>query len=209
MPVATFPIGPLATNSYVFHVNNLAVAIDVGGEPAEMISYLADHALELKAICLTHMHFDHLYGVAELAGASGAPVYAPEGDAPIANSESARGGIWGMPPVPPFKSLPLPAGELVLGPALRCEILDTPGHTPGGVSYYFRDEKVVFTGDALFYRSMGRTDFPGGSQDQLLSSIRNVLFKLPDDVTVYPGHGPSTTIGAERRSNPFCGDFNW
>lgn len=207
MPVATFPIGPLATNSYVFNVNNQAIAIDVGGEPAEMLAYIADNGLELKAICLTHMHFDHLYGVAALSGASGAPVYAPAGDAPIADTESARGGIWGMPPVPPFKSLALPAGELALGPGLRCQVLDTPGHTPGGVSFYFEKEKVVFTGDALFYRSMGRTDFPGGSQEQLLESIRNVLFRLPDDVTVYPGHGPSTTIGAERRGNPFCGDF--
>lgn len=206
MPVATFPIGPLATNSYIFNVDADAVAIDVGGDPDEMLTYIAANSLTLRAICLTHMHFDHLYGVAELAGATGAPVYAPAGDAPIAHTESATGGIWGMPPVPPFKSQPLPEDRLVLG-ALDCHILKTPGHTPGGVSFYFSQQKVVFTGDALFYRSMGRTDFPGGSQNELLCSIRNVLFRLPDDVAVYPGHGPATTIGAERSQNPFCGEF--
>lgn len=206
MPTATFPIGPLATNSYIFNEGSHAIAIDVGGDPDDMLQYLAQHKLKLEAVCLTHLHFDHLYGVAALAAATGAPVYAPTGDAPIAGGESARGGLWGMPVVPPFESLPLEPGRTSFGP-LACDVLSTPGHTPGGVSFYFAPQKVVFTGDALFYRSVGRTDFPGGSQDTLLRSVRDVLFALPDDVTVYPGHGPSTTIGDERRLNPFCGDI--
>ena len=206
MPIATFPLGPLGTNSYILNTGANAVAIDVGGDPAPMLEYLAAQKLTLDAICLTHRHFDHVYGVASLAEATGAPVYSPAGDEVIATTESGMGGIWGMPPVTPFASKPMPVGETQFG-GMECIVLDTPGHTPGGVSLYFPAEKAVFTGDALFYRSMGRTDFPGGSQDQLLHSIRDVLFRLPDDVTVYPGHGPGTTIGDERRQNPFCGEF--
>lgn len=206
MPVATFPLGPLQTNSYLIHNAGQAVAVDVGGEPAPMLEYLTEHKLALAAICLTHRHFDHLYGVAELAGATKAVVYAPTGDDSLAETESGKGGIWGFPPVPPFDSLPMPTGSASFG-GMECRVLETPGHTPGGVSLYFPAEKLVFTGDALFYRSMGRTDFPGGDQATLLRSIKDVLFTLPEDTTVYPGHGPPTSIGDERKNNPFCGEF--
>ena len=206
MPVATFPLGPLQTNSYLIHNADRAVAVDVGGDPAPMLAYLTEHKLALAAICLTHRHFDHLYGVAELAKAAKAAVYAPTGDDSLAETESGKGGIWGFPPVPPFDSLPMPTGQTDFG-GMECRVLETPGHTPGGVSLYFPAERLVFTGDALFYRSMGRTDFPGGDQTTLLHSITETLFKLPDDTTVYPGHGPATSIGDERRNNPFCGEF--
>lgn len=206
MPVATFPLGPLQTNSYLIHNAGQAVAVDVGGEPAPMLEYLTEHKLALAVICLTHRHFDHLYGVAELAGATKAVVYAPTGDDSLAETESGKGGIWGFPPVPPFDSLPMPTGSASFG-GMECRVLETPGHTPGGVSLYFPAEKLVFTGDALFYRSMGRTDFPGGDQATLLRSIKDVLFTLPEDTTVYPGHGPATSIGDERKNNPFCGEF--
>lgn len=206
MPIATFPLGPLGTNSYLLNSGPAAVAIDVGGDPQHMLEYLAAHKLTLEAICLTHRHFDHLYGVARLAAETGSAVYSPPGDNVLANSESGMGGIWGMPLVTPFESEPMPLGPTVFG-GMECVVLETPGHTPGGVSLYFPGEKAVFTGDALFYRSMGRTDFPGGDQEQLLRSIRHTLFRLPDDVTVYPGHGPATSIGDERRHNPFCGEF--
>ena len=124
----------------------------------------------------------------------------------LIGTESSDGGIWGFPPVPAFESRDLPTGPQVFG-GMACTVLDTPGHTPGGVSYYFPDEKAVFTGDALFYRSLGRTDFPGGDHDTLLHSIRKVLFALPEETAVLPGHGPATSIGNERRNNPFCGDF--
>ncbi len=206
MPIATFPIGPLATNSYIINDSAEAVAIDVGGEPSEIQNYLASRSLTLAAICLTHMHFDHLYGVADLAEATGAPVLAPEGDNPIIDTESTKGGIWGMPLVKPFETRPLPLGKTKFGD-MDCMVLETPGHTPGGVSLYFPKFNAVFTGDALFNRSLGRTDFPFGNHQQLLASIREKLFTLPDSVEVYPGHGPATTIGAEKRENPFCGEF--
>lgn len=204
MPIATFPLGPLSTNSYIIHNADQAIAIDVGGDPAPMLEYLQTHKLILADICLTHMHFDHLYGVASLAEATGAPVLAPDADEPIRDTESAKGGIWGMPPVTPFKMETLPLGKIKLA-GMECTILSTPGHTPGGVSLYFPAENAVFTGDALFYRSIGRTDFPCGNHQQLLQSINEKLFTLPDNVEVYPGHGPATTIGDEKRLNPFCG----
>lgn len=204
MPIATFPIGPLATNCYLIHNHIDTVAIDVGGDPAPMLEYLENNQLKLVAICLTHLHFDHLYGVDALARAANAPVYGPEGDDPIRNTESAQGGIWGMPKVPPFEMQPLKTGKQQFGD-LNCLVLSTPGHTPGGVSLYFPEDKAVFTGDALFYRSIGRTDFPLGNHQQLLQSITGQLFALPDDTEVYPGHGPATTIGDEKKNNPFIG----
>lgn len=206
MAVAAFPLGPLGTNSYIINSGEDAVSVDVGGDPAPILAYLEEKKLKLLAVCLTHRHFDHVYGVAALADATGAPVYAPAGDDAIAASQAATGGIWGMPPVPPFKAEPLPLGKVSFG-SLKCDVLETPGHTPGGVSLYFPQQNCVFTGDALFCRSIGRTDFPGGDHARLLASINETLFALPDAVAVYPGHGPSTTIGAEKRENPFCGQY--
>ena len=124
MPVATFPLGPLQTNSYLIHNAGQAVAVDVGGEPASMLAYLTEHKLTLAAICITHRHFDHLYGVAELAGAAKAAVYVPTGEDSLAETESGKGGIWGFPPVPPFDSLPMPTGQTDFG-GMECRVLET------------------------------------------------------------------------------------
>lgn len=206
MPIATFALGPLGTNSYIVNHTEQALAIDVGGDPAPVLEYLKENNLILAAICLTHRHFDHVYGVHQLAKATGATVYAPAADDVLADTESGRGGVWGMPLVTPFDSVPLPLGKTVLA-GMECIVLETPGHTPGGVSFYFPGLNAVFTGDALFYRSLGRTDFPGGSHETLLKSIHEKLFTLPDTVVAYPGHGPATTIGDEKKHNPFCGEF--
>lgn len=206
MPIEKFAIGPLATNSYLIYEGREAVAIDVGGEPEDMLASLHGNNLVLAAICLTHLHFDHLYGVADLAAATGAPIYAPKGDAPLLQTESGAGGIWGLPKVKEFGSLPLQPGKTEFG-GMECIVLETPGHTPGGVSFYFPAQKAVFTGDALFFRSIGRTDFPMGDHQLLLKSVKERLLTLPDDVIAYPGHGQATEIGVERRENPFVGEF--
>ena len=206
MPIAKFALGPLETNCYVVSNDREAVIIDVGGDPAPMQEYLTQRNLKLLAVCLTHKHFDHAYGVAALAAATGAPVYASRHEACLDNTESVRGGIWGFPPVPPYTTEDLPAGKRRFGD-LVFTVLDTPGHTPGGISLYYPAENAVFTGDALFFRSIGRTDFPGGDQALLLRSIREQLFALPESTDAYPGHGPATTIGDERRQNAFCGDL--
>lgn len=151
MPYSVYPLGPLETNSYLVYKDGQAVVIDAGGDPAPILHDLRAKGLTLAAICLTHRHFDHMYGVATLVKETGAPVYSPVHDACLIGTESSDGGIWGFPPVPAFESRDLPTGQQVFG-GMTCTVLDTPGHTPGGVSYYFPDEKAVFTGDALFYR---------------------------------------------------------
>lgn len=206
MRITSFPLGPIETNSYILDNGRDALSIDVGGDPAPILAFLQKEKLTLLAILVTHRHFDHLYGIHALQEALHVPAYVPTGDDCIAQTESSRGGIWGMPLVPDFEATPLPGKNLIIG-SFACRVLLTPGHTPGGVSYYFEKAKAVFTGDALFYRSLGRTDFPGGNHAQLVRSIRENLFTLPADTTAYPGHGPETNIGEERLENPFIGDF--
>lgn len=207
MSVFVFPLGPLSTNSHLLASSDgKAVAIDVGGDPEPMLAHIREHGLVLTDILLTHLHFDHTYGVAALAKATGATVRIPPHDRCLLQDESGRGGMWGFPLVPEYDGQDLEKGDHVFA-GMRCTVLDTPGHTPGGVSLHFPDEGCVFSGDALFRRSIGRTDFPGGDHELLLRSLRMLLESLPGDLTVYPGHGPTTTIGEEKLSNPFCGDF--
>lgn len=206
MPLACFPLGPLQTNSYLLHNDTQALAIDVGGDPQPMIDYLNQYNLTLEAICLTHLHFDHTYGVAELKKATKCQVYASKGDDPIKDTEASQGGIWGFPLVESFVNEDLPLGEKILA-GFNCKVLSTPGHTPGGVSLYFKEQGLVFVGDALFYRSIGRTDFPLGNFEQLITAIKTQLFTLPQETRVLPGHGPETTIQDEKLHNPICGDF--
>ena len=161
MRVTSFPLGPIETNSYILDDGKNALSIDVGGDPAPILDFLSRENLTLLATIITHQHFDHLYGVHALQEKLGTPCYCPKGDAPIENTESTKGGLWGLPRVPEFRKEYLPDGEDTIGP-FHFKILPTPGHTPGGVSFYFPDAKSVFTGDSLFYRSMGRTDFPFG-----------------------------------------------
>lgn len=137
MPVATFPLGPLQTNSYLIHSGKQAVAVDVGGEPEPMLEYLTTHGLTLAAICITHRHFDHVYGVAELQKATGAPVYISADDDCLEGTESAQGGLWGFPSVTAYTAQPIAMGSTTFG-GMDCTVLATPGHTPGGVSLFFQ-----------------------------------------------------------------------
>ncbi len=206
MHVNPFPLGPLGTNSYILDNGIEALAIDVGGDPADMLAFLSRNNLKLLAILITHRHFDHLYGVAALQKVLDVPCYLPSGEDVLRDSEAAQGGIWGMPMVPAFSETSLSEGSTRIG-SFEITVLNTPGHTPGSVSYYIREAGCVFTGDALFYRSVGRTDFPMGDHQKLLASIRENLFTLPPETIVYPGHGPQSSIGDERQHNPFVGDF--
>lgn len=206
MPIETFPLGPLDTNCYVLSLDGYALAIDPGGDPKEVIAYLQKHNLTLGAILITHLHFDHIFGVAALHKATGAQIYTPHGDAPLMQTPLGRGGMWGFPTVDEFTASPLAAGEHVFG-SIPCTVLATPGHSEGSLSYYFKQMNAVFPGDVLFYRSVGRTDFPGGSQEVLLASIQEKLFTLPKATQVYPGHGPATQIEDEMLNNPYCSAF--
>jgi glyoxylase-like metal-dependent hydrolase (beta-lactamase superfamily II) len=207
MDIKTFPIGPLETNCYVAVSGGAAVAVDVGGDPSPVVEYLQKKSLSLEAVLLTHLHCDHLYGVDELAKAFGAKVYAGAEDASLMGTELGRGGFMGLPLVPPFDWEPVTSGEIsVIGQP--CRVLATPGHSAGSLSYYFPQAGVVFVGDLLFYRSIGRTDFMGGDYDTLIRSVVNGIFPLPDATEVYSGHGPATTVGDEKRHNPFFSEFS-
>jgi glyoxylase-like metal-dependent hydrolase (beta-lactamase superfamily II) len=207
MQIVNFPLGPLETNCYVIHTENEATVVDPGGPPDAVLNYLDQKKLSLTHILLTHLHFDHTYGVAKLAAKTGGAIFGPEADRFMLNNELGGGGGWGMPSVERFEYKALDEGDIsMLGTV--CTGLATPGHTPGGLSFYFPDLGAVFSGDTLFYRSIGRSDFPGGNHNTLCSSIRSKLFQLPDNTAVYSGHGPATVIIDEKRQNPFVGAFS-
>lgn len=206
MPVETFPLGPLDTNCHVVYNDKDAVVVDPGGDMSggldDVLELLKRRKLTLQAIICTHFHFDHIYGVAALAQLTNAPVYAPPGDGVLLQTEVGGGGVWGFPQVAPFKWQELKEGVQTFG-SITCDVLATPGHTPGSVSIYLPDMKSVLTGDLLFFHSVGRTDFPGSSPDALRKSLHKKIFVLPPETEVFPGHGPNTNVGEELANNPY------
>ncbi|GFK95918.1 Hydroxyacylglutathione hydrolase GloC [Fundidesulfovibrio magnetotacticus] len=206
MQVEMYSLGPLETNSYLAVEGASAVAVDVGGDPAPMLRHLERCGATLTHILLTHLHFDHAYGVKALAEATGATVHAGAADRVLLDSELGQGGFMGLPRLNPYAFQDLAEGETeLLGQP--CRVLATPGHSPGSLTYHFPKAGVAFTGDVLFYRSIGRTDFPGGSLDTLLEAVRSKLFTLPGETVLYPGHGPETTVTQEKLHNPYFSDF--
>jgi hydroxyacylglutathione hydrolase len=202
MHIESFNLGPLETNCHVLSHEGLAVAVDPGGDPAEVLSHLASQKLTLTHILVTHLHFDHIYGCAALAKATGAPILTPPGDAALMQTELGGGGMFGFPRVEPFESSPAVEGPATFA-GLECLCLSTPGHSPGSMSYYFPQAGAAFVGDLIFYRSVGRTDFPGGSSATLKKSVQEKIFTLPGETVLYSGHGLETTVNAERTHNPF------
>jgi len=204
MRVETLAVGAFATNCYVVAGDggDECAVIDPGGEGERVAAFVQGAGLTVKYVLATHGHADHTGGVAAVKAALGGLFVAPEADVEML----ARPDGWMTAMLPDFE-MPPPVDVAVrdgdvleLGEA-EFRVLATPGHTPGGVSYVVGD--VVFAGDTLFQGSIGRTDLPGGSLEEELASIRYVLFPLGDEVTVFSGHGPATTIGHERRTNPF------
>ena len=205
MIVETLPVGPLETNCYLIGCaeTRLAAVIDPGGDAADILSAVEQHKLTLKYILLTHAHFDHIGGVAELVEATHASVALHPGDLALLRTRggAALFGIFIRPC--PEPDVALAEGQVIEIGTLKLNVLHTPGHTPGHVTFHEPTAKAAFDGDVLFMQGIGRTDFPGSSYQQLMDSIRNKLFALPDDTTLYPGHGPATTVGDEKWSNPF------
>lgn len=199
-------MGPLETNCYIVYSGKMAVVIDPGGQADELLDLANHEGLQITHILLTHLHFDHTYGVRALAEGTGAKTLASEKDRFMLQSEMGLGGMWGMPSVPKYDFAGIEPGDLKLECGM-CKVLETPGHSPGGLSFYFDEIQAVFSGDSLFYRSIGRTDLPGGNQNTLLRSIREQLYSLPDETAVYPGHGLSSFIGDEKLNNPYSSDF--
>lgn len=205
--INTFTLGPWDTNCYVvsYPPDPACWVVDVGFEPGELIDAIAKGGLSPRAVILTHAHLDHIGGVDELLarfpGVS-VMIHEAEGDwlrDPRLNLSAFMGA--GVTAHGPDRVLH-DADELTLaGRAWR--VLHVPGHSPGGIGLYSAGDATVISGDALFAGSIGRTDFPGSSMEVLAGSIRSRLYALPDDTAVLPGHGPPTTIGREKRSNPY------
>lgn len=203
MPVLTFTYGPLENNAYLVYRGKDAIIADPPDNSSLVLDALKREGLTLRAILLTHLHFDHASGCASLSEATGLPVHVGTEDWEMKEVLLSRGMRFGLPEVPAFKGETLAPGKYTWGD-IDCEAIHAPGHSAGSLCYYIPKEKALLAGDVLFYRSVGRSDFPGGDADALTHTLRDVIYKLPPDTVVYPGHGPVTTIGDEAAHNPFC-----
>jgi glyoxylase-like metal-dependent hydrolase (beta-lactamase superfamily II) len=206
MEIKTFALGPLQTNCYVLANGTQAVAVDPGGDPAQVLAYLDEAGLTLTHILNTHLHFDHTYGNRALAEATGAPVLHGADDAYLLETELGLGGMFGLPPVERYEAQLIEPGEAEFA-GLACTVLATPGHSQGSLTYYFPEARAAFVGDLIFYRSIGRTDFEGGDLDVLKRSVTKRIFTLPPETLLLSGHGPETTVGDEMNHNPFFAGF--
>jgi len=199
-------VGPLSVNCYIVACDQSheGIVIDPGGDVEHIIRLVEQHGLNIHTIINTHGHFDHLGGNRQALAAFGARLLIHQADAPMLSRSAEVASKYGLQGEnSPEADAYLIDGMDVFFGTCRLKVLHTPGHTLGGCSLYFEDEHKVITGDTLFADSIGRTDLPGGSHEQLLESIRTKLFVLPDNVIAYPGHGPQTTIGHEKRCNPY------
>ena len=208
MKIDCFILGAYETNCYILRENAAAkdcLIIDAGLQAGQLINFLKEHKLNPVPLVLTHGHIDHIAGVAALrAEFPDIKVYIHKLDAPmLAEPHTNLSAMTGEPFSIESAEFSLKESDMIEQAGVKLSVLHTPGHTPGGICLYSDDEGIVFTDDALFADSIGRTDFPNGSMSQLLKSIRQKLFTLPDETKVYPGHGPVTIIAREKANNPF------
>ena len=206
MILETFPVGPLHCNCTILgdEITHQAMVVDPGDNIPEILSRLQRHGLTLSQIVVTHAHIDHVGGAAQLRKATGAPVLMNQQDLALLGMMEMQANWIGVPT--PEVAPPDASAEdgLAVGlAALPAEVLHTPGHTPGSICLLFPAQHLLLAGDTLFAGSIGRTDLPGGDGHQILRSLRDRLLVLPDATRVIPGHGPETSIGEERQSNPF------
>ncbi len=212
MKIKTFEFNPLGVNTYVLSdETGECVVIDAAcyfaDEQELLLNYLLDHDFVVRHLINTHLHFDHLFGVNLLADRFDLPLLFHPDDEFLLEGIPAQMQLFGFPSVHdnyrPKKSNYLREGDLITFGNHSLRAIHVPGHSPGSIAFYEEHAAVVMSGDALFHSGIGRTDLPRGSYDILTGSIRNKLYALPEETRVYPGHGPSTTIGNEKRYNPF------
>jgi hydroxyacylglutathione hydrolase len=210
LDVRMFTVGPVQENCFVFRASgsDRAIVVDPGEEEERILGAIDELGVSVEAILLTHTHFDHVGAVAPVAKATGAPVYCPQLEVPV------LADIMAFVPWPgfgPYESYDadetVSGGERLELAGLGIDVLFTPGHSPGHVTYSVPDGLALFSGDVLFRGSVGRTDLPGGDWGTLLESIRSLVDGFPEETTVYPGHMGITTLGAERASNPFLAEL--
>ncbi|MDR4509826.1 MAG: MBL fold metallo-hydrolase [Candidatus Brocadiaceae bacterium] len=200
----TLEVGPLSVNCYILGSknSNVAIVIDAGGNPEEILKRIKKHNLSLQYIINTHAHFDHVGGVNALQEMTGAQFLIHQNEAPLLDLLDEQATAFGLSSVarPSIDKTIVDNEEIVIGDE-TIRVIHTPGHSPGSVCFLIDD--AVFVGDTLFAGSIGRTDLPGGSHTEIINSIKTRLFTLDDRIIAYPGHGPCTTIGEERQHNPF------
>jgi hydroxyacylglutathione hydrolase len=209
MKITRFTFNAFAENTYLLHDDtNECVVVDPGcsdaGEKEQLKNYIKDNNLKVVRLLNTHCHIDHVLGNKFVANAYNVPLEIHEKDLETLRAIPVYAPVYGITNYE--EQLPtsyLEEGEQVKFGNTTLEIIFAPGHAPGHVVFYNKEDKTLIAGDVLFQESIGRTDLPGGDHKTLLTSIRTKLFTLPDEVTVYPGHGPETTIGHEKKYNPF------
>lgn len=210
MDVRMFTVGPVQENCFLFRRGGAkeALIVDPGEEAPKLLNAMEELGVELAGILLTHTHFDHVGAVAPIAKATGAEVWVPEIEKPV------LADIMSFVPWPgfgPFESWDaehtVSGGERLELAGFEIDVIATPGHSPGHVTFSIADEQVIFSGDVLFQGSVGRVDLPGGDGPTLMESLRLLVDSLPEDTTVYPGHMGVTTLAAERATNPFLAEL--
>ncbi|MGB6425221.1 MAG: MBL fold metallo-hydrolase [Solirubrobacterales bacterium] len=210
MEVRSLTVGQVAENSYIFRRDgsDKGLIIDPGEEAPRLLAAIDELGIELEAILLTHCHFDHIGAVTPVAEATGAPVYCPKLEVPLLADIMAYVPWPGFGPYESYDADETVAGGEKLELAgFEIDVIFTPGHSPGHVTYAIADEDALFSGDVLFAGSVGRTDLPGGDWPTLERSIQSLLDGHPDETVVYPGHMGLTKIGAERAQNPFLANL--
>ncbi|MEK6589395.1 MAG: MBL fold metallo-hydrolase [Nitrospinota bacterium] len=203
--IETKIVGALEANCYILGCKNhgKATVIDPGDNSEEILDFIKDKGLKLDCIINTHSHADHVGANGKVKEASGAPILIHKEDSDFLISEANRelAAFYGVNPSPRADRL-LTDGDIIeICPDISLKVIHTPGHSPGGICLLY--DSILFTGDTLFSGSIGRSDLSGGSQDKLINSIKNKLMILDDNIKVFPGHGPSSTIGDEKKYNPF------
>jgi glyoxylase-like metal-dependent hydrolase (beta-lactamase superfamily II) len=211
MELQTIVVGPFDVNCYLYwnKITKDAVVIDPGGDEHLIFEAIDRADASPQAILLTHGHGDHIAAVGALKEKLQIPLYANDGDRQFLDTPSEMvTSFYGHPVTSPPADFFVTDEQVLTFNMISLRVLSTPGHSPGGVCYLDEHEGILFCGDTLFYGSIGRTDLPWGSYEQLVASIKSKILSLPDEVICFPGHGPKTTVGAERTNNPFLtGDY--
>jgi hydroxyacylglutathione hydrolase len=203
--IHTVQVGIIQTNCYIVGCEETheGVVIDPGGHPERVLKVLEESGLTIRYVLNTHCHFDHMGANAEIVAATGAPLALHPAEIPVLRMRGGAALLGVFVKESPMPDIELEEGQVLEVGKLRFQVLHTPGHSPGGLTFYLEEEGVAFDGDVLFASGVGRTDLTGGDWDTLTRSIREVLFKLPDETVIYPGHGPETTVAYEKAHNPW------